>query len=122
MQSMYRCTEPEEWVPHMRHMLDSSESIVEFVEDITESEFRSDRRTRGAVRLEIVIIAEAAGRLPDEVRAQLGDIPWHDVRGMRNRIVHEYDKVDDEEVWRTATTDIPVLISALREVLAEHGE
>lgn len=119
---MYRCTEPGEWLPHMRHMLASSASIVEFVEDLTEGGFRSDRRTRRAVQLEIVIIAEAAGRLPDEVRAQLGDIPWHDVRGMRNRIVHEYDKVDDEEVWRAATTDIPVLIAALREVLAEYGE
>jgi len=109
-------------VPHMRHMLDSAESIAEFVEDLTGGGFRSDRRTRRAVQLEIVIIAEAAARLPDEVRAQLGDIPWHEVRAMRNRIVHEYDKVDDEKVWRTATIDVPVLVAALRAVLAVHGE
>ena len=107
-------------MPHMRHMLDSAESIVEFVEGLTESEFRSDRRTHRAVQLEIVIIAEAAGRLPDETRVHLGDIPWHEIRAMRNRIVHEYDKVNEAKVWRAATTDVPVLIAAVRELLAQH--
>lgn len=119
---MYRCTEPEEWLPNVHHILESAESITEFVVDLTESDFGSDRRTLGAVQLEIVIIAEAAGRLPDHVRSQVADIPWHDIRGMRNIIVHEYDKVDFAEVWRVATIDMPVLISALRDVLKQHGE
>jgi uncharacterized protein with HEPN domain len=59
-------------------------------------------------------IGEAAGKLSPETLSAIPGVPWPDIRGMRNRIVHGYFGIDMEAVWRTATNDLPQLEAAIR--------
>ena len=55
------------------------------------------------------MIGEIASRISDETREALPHLPWHEIRGMRNRLAHDYLGVDVDEVWRTATVDLSEL-------------
>lgn len=62
----------------------------------------------------------AKGSLSDEMKAQLPSIPWSQIYGMRNRIVHGYSGVNMQIVWDTVTEDIPGLLEAFRKLLRNH--
>ncbi len=64
------------------------------------------------------MLGEAATKLPESIQGMAPEVPWPLLRGMRNRIVHEYFRVDAEIVWDTATVDLPALEASLRALLA----
>jgi uncharacterized protein with HEPN domain len=66
------------------------------------------------------VIGEAASRVTAEMRAELHQIPWADVVGMRNRLVHAYFDVDLDQVWRTVRDDLPPLAAELRNALGRE--
>ncbi|MCY4518532.1 MAG: DUF86 domain-containing protein [Acidimicrobiaceae bacterium] len=103
-------------------MSEACQKIQRYVAGMTEDEFRADELRQDGVIRQITIIWEAAGRLPDQVRDHLGDIPWSDVRGMRNRLVHKYDDVNEEAVWNAVTMSVPQLLNVVQKVLTEYGE
>jgi uncharacterized protein with HEPN domain len=63
-----------------------------------------------------VLLGEAVRRLSDEFRAAYPGVPWHRIVGMRNRLIHEYDRVDLEQVWETVTIHVPARIAVLEPV------
>ncbi len=67
----------------------------------------------------VQIIGEAAARLSEEFRAAHPDVPWSEIIGMRNVLVHEYFGVDTEEIWATIQHDLPELKQKLAAILAE---
>ena len=67
---------------------------------------------------ELEIIGEAAGRVSNDVRSQHGAIPWQDISGMRNRLIHAYFDVDLDVVWNTVSNDLPQLKAGLESLLA----
>lgn len=69
-------------------------------------------------RLEI--IGEAAGRVSRQCRDENPDIPWSQMRGMRNWVIHRYDDVDMDVVWETVEQDIPLLIAQLEGLVSEE--
>ena len=119
---MFRCVEPDHWLPSIRHMNEACKKIQRYIGTMTEDEFRADELRQDGVIRQIIIIWEAANRLPDQVREHLGDIPWRDVRGMRNRLVHRYDDVNEQTVWNAATISVPHLFNVVQGILTEHGE
>ena len=66
---------------------------------------------------ELEIIGEAAGKVSAEIQTQYGSIPWQDISGMRNRLIHAYFDIDLDVVWSTVTKDLPLLKSDLEKVL-----
>lgn len=84
-----------------------------------EREFVSDERAHWAVYSQIVILGEAASRLPREFCETHPDVPWSSAIGMRHRLVHGYDSVDWHRVWRTLKEDLPPLLIQLRALLPE---
>jgi uncharacterized protein with HEPN domain len=87
--------------------------VLAFVEGMTKVAFDADLKTRSAVLHQLIVIGEAVKRLSPEFRASHMDIPWSAIAGMRDRLIHGYDIVDLEEVWKTATVDVPSLLAAL---------
>lgn len=79
--------------------------------------FVADERTQDAVMRNIEIIGEAAKGIPDEV-AGAPEIPWRNVRGMRDILTHEYFGASLQIVWATATTRMDALEAAVRKLLA----
>ena len=102
---------------HLGDMLEWSRKVQRFVADTSEDLFLRDDRIQSAVIHGLIVIGEIASRVSAAGRDASPSIPWHEIRGMRNRLVHDYLGVDVDEVWRTATTDIPELERALAAAL-----
>ena len=95
----------------LTHILDSLSRIQKFVEHSAK-----DEKTASAVLYELTIIGEAARVIGDSLKAELNLIPWIDIVGMRNRIVHEYFSIDYEILWNTVEKDLP----ALKQIIEEY--
>src|SRR5579859_3738570 len=81
--------------------------------------FDHDLKTQSAVLHQLMIIGEAVKRLSAEYRALHPEIPWTKIAGMRDLLIHVYDAVDLDQVWTTATKDIPALRKTLRPLLPQ---
>jgi uncharacterized protein with HEPN domain len=64
------------------------------------------------------IVGEAAGRVSDETRALHSEIPWPQIIGLRNRLIHGYDAVDYDILWQIITDDLPALLAILEKALS----
>ena len=91
------------------HIIDAINNIEEFLRDISYDKFVTDKLIQSAVIRQIEVIGEATKNLSVELREQDKAIPWQDITGMRDMLIHEYFGVDIEEVWQTATVDVPKL-------------
>lgn len=112
-------SEKRKWAFRIRHMLEAIGECQRFVEGMSYEQFRADARSMKAVVWNISTIGEAAGRLPDAVRQAFPSIPWADMRGMRNHIVHGYDQIDPEIVWLVVQEELPALVPELEQILSE---
>jgi uncharacterized protein with HEPN domain len=87
--------------------------VARFIGQADETSFLKDERTQWAVASQFTLIGEAAKRLSESFRDEHAAIPWLKVMGMRNRVVHGYDKIDWVLVWTTAKRDIRQLLESL---------
>ena len=111
-----------EWRLFITHMIESGESILKFTYGIDFDEFVNDQRTYKATLWDLRIIGEAANRVPKEVRDANPEFPWSEIIAMRNRITHAYEAIDTDIVWDTIKSDIPKMLSDLREMLKRIDE
>jgi uncharacterized protein with HEPN domain len=98
-------------------MLDATNEALDFVDDKRRSDLDKDRKLVLSLVKELEIIGEAAGKVSLEVRSQHGAIPWQDISGMRNRLIHAYFDIDLDVVWTTVTKDLPLLKTELEKIL-----
>ncbi|NIA06697.1 MAG: DUF86 domain-containing protein [Actinobacteria bacterium] len=98
-------------------MLIHAEEATEMARGRTRGDLDSDRKLNLSLVRLMEIIGEAASRVSPQAHEQIAAIPWPDVIGLRNRLVHGYDKVDFDVLWDIVTYDLPPLIDALREAL-----
>jgi uncharacterized protein with HEPN domain len=96
----------------LRHMLDHAREAVAMARDRTRSELDTDRQLNLSLVRLLEIIGEAAGRVPAEERVRHPDIPWPEIVGLRNRLIHGYDSVDFDILWQIVSDDLPPLIAA----------
>ncbi len=75
--------------------------------------FMTDLKTQASVLHELLVLGEATKRLSTSFRDQHPDVPWRPIAGMRDRLLHGYDDVDLDLVWKTVDEDIPALIILL---------
>ncbi len=103
----------------LRHMLDASLEIQQYIRSSTREDLNSDRKlVHSLVRL-LEIIGEAATQVSEELRNSIAEIPWPVLTGMRNRLIHAYFSINLDVVWSTSTEDIPSLITELKKLLSE---
>ena len=102
----------EDIIEHMNY-------AEEFIRDMTFDEFKSDKKTVLSVTKCIEVGGEATKHIPDQIRERYPEIPWRDMAGIRDRLVHGYFKVDLSIVWTTVTIEFPELRSMLENVLAD---
>ncbi|MEW6184631.1 MAG: DUF86 domain-containing protein [Thermodesulfobacteriota bacterium] len=98
-------------------MLLAAREAVSFVKGLTFDQFQNSRVHQLAVLKALETIGEAAGRLSKEKREFHSEIPWLEIIGMRNRLIHGYFEIDLKKVWDTATNDLGSLISRLEKIV-----
>jgi uncharacterized protein with HEPN domain len=100
----------------------ASRRIVRFVAGYDEAGFLAAEEKRWAVVSQLTISGEAVRRLSDEFCKVHATIPWRQIAGMRDRLIHGYDKIDWLLVWRTATEDVPRLLAELEPLTPPPSE
>jgi len=104
-------------VVYLRHILDAILRIKEYLQGINEEEFNSNYLVQDGVIRQLEIIGEAAKRISQKTRNDNGHVPWKDMAGMRDKLIHDYFGLDVEQVWLTAKSDIPFLQTEIEKVL-----
>ena len=102
---------------YLKDILESIDWIEVFTHGIDFNAFQQDPKTIAAVERKLLTISEAATRLGAEADRLCPGIPWQNVRGIGNRLRHEYDRVDLETVWFTVTDSLPAMKRAVSAAL-----
>lgn len=101
----------------LRHIVEAAHEVADYVHGVTQVEFARQRTLQHSTVRCIEIIGEAASRLSPELRDSTPDIPWQDMVGMRNRLIHAYFDIDLDLVWQTATVELPAIIPRVEALL-----
>jgi uncharacterized protein with HEPN domain len=112
---------PREWKHRIKDILQAIHKAGRYVEGMDLEGFRQDPKTVDAVLLNLIVLGEAATRVPARVRQENPRVPWRLMADMRNFSVHEYWGVDLATVWQTLQHDLPPLVPLLRAILEGRG-
>jgi uncharacterized protein with HEPN domain len=102
---------------YLKHIRDAIAKTQAYVKGVSKSTFLGDTLIQDAVIRQIEIIGEAAKRVSEGTRSENAQIPWQDIAGMRNKLIHDYFGVDIEKVWLTVKKDIPLLKDQINRIL-----
>jgi uncharacterized protein with HEPN domain len=95
---------------YLQHIVEAIKKIRTYTEGITVDDFKKDVLRQDGVVRQLEIIGEAARVISEETKKKYPDIPWYNISGMRNRLIHEYFQVDIDAVWKTVTEDLQLLL------------
>ncbi|MCX7818875.1 MAG: DUF86 domain-containing protein [Kiritimatiellae bacterium] len=98
---------------YLNDILEAADAIARFLHGVSEAQFMQDELRQSAVLQKLIVIGEAAARLPRAFTERHPEIPWPDIVAFRNIAVHEYFAVDWRIVWVTATQEVPLLQSQI---------
>ncbi|HJV02714.1 MAG TPA: DUF86 domain-containing protein [Burkholderiaceae bacterium] len=110
---------------YLDHIQQAATDACGFVEGLTREEFLEDKRTQQAVIMSLIIIGEAVKKVMDGYAAFAHaheQVPWSNMRGMRNRIAHGYFDINLDVVWDTAQTALPSLLKQLPAVRQDASD
>jgi uncharacterized protein with HEPN domain len=101
---------------YLEHILLSIMKIKEFTKDLSKADFDSNELVQDAVIRNIEIIGEATKKISQELKSKFKEIPWREMSGMRDKLVHDYMGTDVEVVWKTVTDDIPLIETLINKI------
>lgn len=107
-------------VLYLRDIVEAADAIGRFIGGVQVEEFAGDEMRRSAVLQKLIVIGEAAARLPAHFKERHPELEWVDIAGFRNIAVHEYFAVEWSIVWVTATQDAPDLRRRVARILSEE--
>ena len=105
------------FVDYLEDLQDALNRAREFVGGMTFSQFEQDAKTAFAVIRALEVMGEAAKQIPPEVKERHQDVPWREIAGMRDKLIHHYFGIDLEVVWKTVTEDLPLLAPLIEHVI-----
>ena len=100
----------------LRDMIEACTDILSHTQAMGYEQFRADRTHRQAAAFCFAVLGEAVKRLTPEFRTGHPEVPWQDIAGMRDRLIHGYDTILWKLVWEAATIDVPPLLEQLRAI------
>jgi uncharacterized protein with HEPN domain len=104
---------------YLKHILDAIARIEEYTKGVDYEDFMNKPLVQDGIIRQIEIIGEAVKKLSVQIKEKYPEIPWKDVAGMRDKLIHEYFGVDLDAVWKTVKEDIPFLKEKLENIYKE---
>lgn len=101
----------------LRHMRDAARRAIDIAKRLTRADLAPDHVETLALTRLVEIIGEASRRVPEAVRGEHPEIPWRQIAGTRNRLIHGYDEVDLDILWNIVTDQLPELVGQVEVVL-----
>lgn len=108
-----------DYIVYLRDMFESATKGISFIKGFDFDRFNQDDKTQFAVLRAIEIIGEASKKVPKQTKEDYPEIPWREISGMRDKLVHDYFGIDTKVVWKTAKEDLPNLRKLLKNLLQE---
>ncbi len=102
-------------------MRDTVQEVVTLTQKKTHDDLLKDRVLNLALTRLLEVLGEAATRVPEEFRKKYPGLPWQQVIGLRNRLIHAYDQVDLEILWEIVSEDLPPLSKNLDQIIQNWG-
>jgi uncharacterized protein with HEPN domain len=112
---------PRDDLVRLRHMLDAARKARHFLQDRERADLEMDEMLSLALVRLLEIVGEAAMHVSEPVQAGLPGIPWRQITGARNRLIHGYFDVDLDIVWTIVQADLPQMIAQLEQVLPQRA-
>jgi len=112
---------PRDWRRRVEEILDALDAIFSFTKGMDFGAFSSDRRTVDAVIKNIAVMGEAAKGISEDLRKAHPEIPWDEMRDIRNILIYEYFGTSHPILWETVIRDLPPLAEKLKAVLQSPG-
>lgn len=107
---------------YLEHIHESVNDVLLYIEGMTLKDFRSEKMVQDAVFRRLEIIGEAAKRLTEDTRSIEDTVPWRKIAGMRDRLTHDYFRIDLAVVWDTIKYGLPSLVRAVDRLLSQISE
>jgi uncharacterized protein with HEPN domain len=104
---------------YLRHILDAIVNIENYTRNIDYSEFEKNSMTYHAVIYQILVIGEAVKNISEELKEDYPEIPWRNIAGTRDRLIHGYFEIQLSEVWKVVTSDLIDLKNVVESILEE---
>jgi uncharacterized protein with HEPN domain len=108
-----------ELIVYLNDILESIIKIEEYLNGISASQFENNFEKQDAVIRRFEIIGEAVKQIPIDLRNKYPDIPWRNVAGLRDIVIHSYFGVSSELIWRAAKEDIPSLKETIQKMITD---
>jgi uncharacterized protein with HEPN domain len=105
---------------YLQDILDAVNDIENFVDKMSYEEFNKDRKTLNAVVRSIEIIGEASKNIPENMKAKYVELPWKQMAGMRDKLIHAYFGLDVETLWKAVKENIPPLKKSIQKILKDQ--
>jgi len=105
---------------YLEHILISIKDIERFIKDLKYEDFVKDYKLQLALFRLIEIIGEASIKISAPLKDKYSEIPWIDIKGLRNRLVHDYFNIRIDIIWDALNTDIPKLKSQIKKILEDN--
>lgn len=107
---------------YLLDILIAARKAIQFVEGIDRKQFEENELVQNAVMRPLEIIGEASAKISKDFRKSHTEIPWNEMVGLRNRLIHEYFRIDYGAVWDTIQKDLPNLIEIIEPLVPKEDE
>jgi len=107
---------------YIRHIYDAIKRLEEYLKGIDYESFLNNNLLQAGVIRELEIIGEASKKLGNDFKKQYPEIPWKNIAGMRDKLIHDYFGVDLDAVWETVERDIPELRNNLKQIIGNENQ
>jgi uncharacterized protein with HEPN domain len=111
-----------DYLEYLNDIHDAINKGISFIENMTFEAFAKDEKTQYAVIRAIEVVGEASKKIPTEIKNQSSEIPWKNISGMRDMLIHDYFGVNISVVWETANKDFPELIDKIYKLIQNYKQ